>query len=253
MALVSLVGLEERDEADYEQEGRDKMRKALREAERQIRDAKRKEKELTDKIVAEAKNGADRVIMLQYAKRLVRQRNHARRCVKLEGTLQAIADQLKQMRGIASMASAMNSAMIAMDALVDIFNPAQIAASMRRFEKSSNAINSSVDRMDATLESIMKGEDDEKETEEVLGKVLDSILMSVQSQMKSVPSGGGAVLQGAARAVTRPPVPAGSAMQAPAAPTQEPEGGAPAAPTTTGLPTDAELESRFAALFKRGE
>lgn len=196
--------------AEMLRENKRMLDKAIRELDRERMGLQNQEKKIIAEIKKTAKDGQMDAVKVM-AKSLVRNRHAVTKLYGLKSQLQAVSLRIQTLKSTQAMADAMKGATKAMGLMNKRMNLPAIQAVMREFEKQNERMEMTSEVMGDAIDDAMGGEDEEEETDELIGQVLDEIGISMNEKFMaaSVPT----TAQAAATPAAPQPV-AAEAMEA---------------------------------------
>lgn len=189
------------------------LNKAMRELDRERQQMENQEKKTIAEIKKMAKAGQmDSVKIL--AKDLVRTRRYVKKFMVMKANIQAVSLKIQTLKANDSMATAMKGVVKAMKTMNKQMNLPQIQKIMMDFTKESEMMEMKEEMMSDAIDDALGDEDDEEETEAVVGQVLDELGLQIADEMKDLPSTAGSLAAGGAKAKQPQAAAAGGASDA---------------------------------------
>lgn len=182
--MERLFGRPKTDEERTE-ENRNTIRDAVRQAKRSHDRSERDQVVTINNIRTKARAGCSRQELRIMAKTLVRQRNQAKRFSKIATQLEALSGRMNELRSIQDMNKAMSSVARMMQMMNAQMNPGKVAATMRSIEYENGKMETNMELFDETIDSIMGDEDEEKDTDDVIDRVLDEIGVAMREKLSN--------------------------------------------------------------------
>lgn len=148
------------------------------------------------------------------AKDLVRTRRYVKKFMVMKANIQAVSLKIQTLKANDSMATAMKGVVKAMKTMNKQMNLPQIQKIMMDFTKESEMMEMKEEMMSDAIDDALGDEDDEEETEAVVGQVLDELGLQIADEMKDLPSTAGSLAAGGAKAKQPQAAAAGGASDA---------------------------------------
>ncbi|KAL0205489.1 hypothetical protein P9112_000796 [Eukaryota sp. TZLM1-RC] len=161
--------------------------KSVRELDRERNRMQRQEQQTVVEIKKMAKAGQTNAAKLM-AKDIVRTRKNIDKFYRMKTQLQAVSLRLQTLKSSHSLASVMKKTTQAMGRMNAQLNLPSLQRTMMQFEQQSEMLDSKNEMIDDTLDDVFAEEDEEEETEELIGAVLNEIGLDLSSTAPAVPT-----------------------------------------------------------------
>ncbi len=123
------------------------------------------------------------------AKDLVRTRNQQTKFVNMRAQLQGVSLHLTTLSSTAAMAKAMTGATRAMRAMNRQVNLPAMQKIMMEFEKQTEMMEMKQEMMEDTMDDVLEGDNDEEESEAIVGQIFDEIGITLDTSMPNAAFG----------------------------------------------------------------
>ncbi|XP_061717472.1 charged multivesicular body protein 2a [Cydia pomonella] len=215
------------------------LNKAVRDLERERAKMEQQEKKLINDIKKLAKEGQMDAVKIM-AKDLVRTRRYVRKFMLMKANIQAVGLKIQTLKSQSTMAQAMRGVTRAMATMNRQLNMPQIQKILQEFEKQSEIMDMKEEMMNDSIDEAMEGDEDEEESDAVVGQILDELGLQLNDTLSGLPQATGSLSISAKTPATPQAVAGGSGAGAGGA------AGAGAGGAGGGAPdADAELQARL--------
>ena len=174
------------------------LSRAVRELDRERLRMEQQEKKIILDIKKTAKAGQMNAVRVM-AKDLVRTRRYVGKFYEMRTQLQGVSLRIQTLQSTQAMGDAMKGCVRAMHSLNRQLNLPQLQRIMADFEKQSYVMDTKEEIMGDALDEALDADEDEKESEAIIGQVLDEIGISIKQTMADAP----ATLQAASTPATK--------------------------------------------------
>lgn len=163
------------------------LNKAMRDLDRERSRLEQQEKKIIADIKKMAKQGQMDAVKVM-AKDLVRTRRYVKKFIMMRAQIQAVSLKITTLKSQNSMAEAMKGVTKAMMTMNKQLKLPQIQKIMMEFEKQSEIMDMKEEMMNDVIDDAMGDEDDEEETEAIVGQVLDELGIQMADQLAGLPN-----------------------------------------------------------------
>ncbi|DAZ97007.1 TPA: hypothetical protein N0F65_011922 [Lagenidium giganteum] len=196
-------------------ENKREINRAIRELDRERLNMQNQEKKLIIEIKKMAKEGQISSVKIM-AKDLVRTRQHVNKFYTMRSQLQAVALRLETAKSAEAMTSALAGTTKAMQAMAKSMNLPRLNQIMMEYTKESERMEMQQEMIGDTIDDVMDADQDEEETDKIVGQVLDEIGIDLTGNVPEAPVAQAAATQPAQPAMIVPPAAPVAAGAAPA-------------------------------------
>lgn len=163
------------------------LTKAMRDLDRERGKMEQQEKKVIADIKKMAKQGQMDAVKIM-AKDLVRTRRYVKKFILMRANIQAVSLKIQTLRSNNAMAQAMKGVTRAMQTMNRQLKLPQIQKIMMEFEKQSEIMDMKEEMMNDAIDDAMGDEDDEEETDAIVGQVLDELGLQMADELSGLPS-----------------------------------------------------------------
>lgn len=171
------------------------LNKAMRDLDRERAKMEQQEKKVIADIKKMAKQGQMDAVKIM-AKDLVRTRRYVKKFILMRANIQAVSLKIQTLRSNNAMAQAMKGVTRAMQTMNRQLKLPQIQKIMMEFEKQSEIMDMKEEMMNDAIDDAMGDEDDEEESDAIVGQVLDELGLQMADELTGLPSTGSALKAG---------------------------------------------------------
>jgi len=190
------------------------LNKAMRDLDRERSSLEQQEKKIIADIKMMAKKGQMDAVKVM-AKDLVRTRRYVKKFMLMRANIQAVSLKIQTLKSQSAMAEAMKGVTKAMTTMNKQLKLPQIQKIMQEFEKQSEMMDMKEEMMNDAIDDAMGDEDDEEESERIVGQVLDELGIQMSEELTKLPSASTSIkTPGAAAKQTEPLTDADADLQA---------------------------------------
>lgn len=168
------------------------LNRAIRDLDRERAKLERQEKQIINDIKKMAKQGEMQAVKVM-AKDLVRTRRYVKKFIMMKANIQAVSLKITTLKSQGAMANAMKGVTKAMGAMNKQINMPQMQKIMMEFEKEADMMDMKEDMMNDIVDDVMGAEEDEEESDALVGQVLDELGLSLNDELGAVPIATGSV------------------------------------------------------------
>jgi len=168
------------------------LNRAIRDLDRERAKLERQEKQIINDIKKMAKQGEMQAVRVM-AKDLVRTRRYVKKFIMMKANIQAVSLKITTLKSQGAMANAMKGVTKAMGAMNKQINMPQMQKIMMEFEKEADTMDMKEDMMNDIVDDVMGAEEDEEESDALVGQVLDELGLSLNDELGAVPLATGSV------------------------------------------------------------
>jgi len=168
------------------------LNRAIRDLDRERAKLERQEKQIINDIKKMAKQGEMQAVRVM-AKDLVRTRRYVKKFIMMKANIQAVSLKITTLKSQGAMANAMKGVTKAMGAMNKQINMPQMQKIMMEFEKEADMMDMKEDMMNDIVDDVMGAEEDEEESDALVGQVLDELGLSLNDELGAVPLATGSV------------------------------------------------------------
>ncbi|XP_041969377.1 charged multivesicular body protein 2a [Aricia agestis] len=215
------------------------LNKAMRDLDRERMKMEQQEKKVIADIKKLAKEGQMDAVKIM-AKDLVRTRRYVRKFMLMKANIQAVSLKIQTLKSQNTMAQAMRGVTRAMATMNRQLNMPQIQRILQEFEKQSEIMDMKEEMMNDSIDEAMEADDDEAESDAVVGQILDELGLQLGDQLSGLPQPTGSLSVPA-----RTPVAAGVGVGAGGGGAGGSGGGGAGGGGGGALDADAELQARL--------
>lgn len=165
------------------------LNKAMRDLDRERSRLEQQEKKIIADIKKMAKQGQMDAVKVM-AKDLVRTRRYVKKFIMMRAQIQAVSLKITTLKSQNAMAEAMKGVTKAMMTMNKQLKLPQIQKIMMEFEKQTEIMDMKEEMMNDVIDDAMGDEDDEEETEAIVGQVLDELGIQMADQLAGLPAAG---------------------------------------------------------------
>lgn len=165
------------------------LNKAMRDLDRERAKMEQQEKKVINDIKKMAKQGQMDAVKIM-AKDLVRTRRYVKKFILMRANIQAVSLKIQTLRSNNAMAQAMKGVTRAMGTMNRQLKLPQIQKIMMEFEKQSEIMDMKEEMMNDAIDDAMGDEDDEEESDAIVGQVLDELGLQMADELTGLPSTG---------------------------------------------------------------
>jgi len=167
--------------------------KSIRELDRERMRMEQQEKQLQGQIKKAAKEGhVDAARMI--AKDLVRTRKQTQKMYQMRTQLQSVSMQMTSIQSTAAMSQAMAGVVGAMSTMNKQMDLPSMQKIVMEYERENGKMEMTQEMMDDAMDSVMAGDGEEAETDEVINKVFDELGLETGARFGAGGIGAGAPL-----------------------------------------------------------
>jgi len=168
------------------------LNRAIRDLDQERAKLERQEKQIINDIKKMAKQGEMQAVRVM-AKDLVRTRRYVKKFIMMKANIQAVSLKITTLKSQGAMANAMKGVTKAMGAMNKQINMPQMQKIMMEFEKEADMMDMKEDMMNDIVDDVMGAEEDEEESDALVGQVLDELGLSLNDELGAVPLATGSV------------------------------------------------------------
>jgi len=168
------------------------LNKAMRDLDRERSSLEQQEKKIIADIKMMAKKGQMDAVKVM-AKDLVRTRRYVKKFMLMRANIQAVSLKIQTLKSQNAMAEAMKGVTKAMMTMNKQLKLPQIQKIMQEFEKQSEMMDMKEEMMNDAIDDAMGDEDDEEESERIVGQVLDELGIQMSEELTKLPSASSAI------------------------------------------------------------
>mgnify|MGYP001227852956 FL=1 len=162
------------------------LKKAIRGLEREKKQLERNQKKLESDIKKNAKAGQMGAVNI-LAKDYVRGKRFIQKMIEMRSHLWGVQQRMQEMQSTHTMTTAMRGASQAMVRMNKQMNMPQIQKIMREFAMESEKMEMTTEVVGDAIDDAMEGEEDEEDTEKLVGEVLAGIGLDMTEKLNPVP------------------------------------------------------------------
>ena len=162
------------------------LKKAIRGLEREKKQLERNQKKLESDIKKNAKAGQMGAVNI-LAKDYVRGKRFIQKMIEMRSHLWGVQQRMQEMQSTHTMTTAMRGASQAMVRMNRQMNMPQIQKIMREFAMESEKMEMTTEVVGDAIDDAMEGEEDEEDTEKLVGEVLAGIGLDMTEKLNPVP------------------------------------------------------------------
>lgn len=177
------------------------LNKAMRDLDRERAKMEQQEKKVINDIKKMAKQGQMDAVKIM-AKDLVRTRRYVKKFILMRANIQAVSLKIQTLRSNNAMAQAMKGVTRAMGTMNRQLKLPQIQKIMMEFEKQSEIMDMKEEMMNDAIDDAMGDEDDEEESDAIVGQVLDELGLQMADELTGLPSTGSTLKAGGSKQPT---------------------------------------------------
>ncbi|XP_045196384.1 charged multivesicular body protein 2a-like [Mercenaria mercenaria] len=177
------------------------LNKAMRDLDRERAKMEQQEKKVINDIKKMAKQGQMDAVKIM-AKDLVRTRRYVKKFILMRANIQAVSLKIQTLRSNNAMAQAMKGVTRAMSTMNRQLKLPQIQKIMMEFEKQSEIMDMKEEMMNDAIDDAMGDEDDEEESDAIVGQVLDELGLQMADELTGLPSTGTSLKAGGSKQPT---------------------------------------------------
>ncbi|XP_060558954.1 charged multivesicular body protein 2a-like [Ruditapes philippinarum] len=174
------------------------LNKAMRDLDRERAKMEQQEKKVINDIKKMAKQGQMDAVKIM-AKDLVRTRRYVKKFILMRANIQAVSLKIQTLRSNNAMAQAMKGVTRAMGTMNRQLKLPQIQKIMMEFEKQSEIMDMKEEMMNDAIDDAMGDEDDEEESDAIVGQVLDELGLQMADELTGLPSTGTSLKAGGSK------------------------------------------------------
>jgi len=174
--------------------------KAVRDLDRERARMEQQEKKIISDIKKMAKEGQMDAVKIM-AKDLVRTRNHVKKFMLMKANIQAVSMKVQTLRSQNAMAEAMKGVTKAMQNMNRQLKLPQVQRILQEFEKQSEIMDMKEEMMNDAMDDALGEDDDEEESDAVVGQILDELGLQLKDQLAGLPQESGGLSTGTKAAV----------------------------------------------------
>lgn len=174
------------------------LNKAMRDLDRERAKMEQQEKKVINDIKKMAKQGQMDAVKIM-AKDLVRTRRYVKKFILMRANIQAVSLKIQTLRSNNAMAQAMKGVTRAMGTMNRQLKLPQIQKIMMEFEKQSEIMDMKEEMMNDAIDDAMGDEDDEEESDAIVGQVLDELGLQMADELTGLPSTGSTLKAGGSK------------------------------------------------------
>jgi len=166
------------------------LNKSIRDLDRERTKLEGQEKKVINDIKKMAKEGQMDAVKIM-AKDLVRTRRYVKKFILMKANLQAVSLKIQTLRSNHAMANAMKGCAKTMATMNKQLKLPQIQKIMMEFEKQSEIMDMKEEMMNDAIDDVMGDEDDDEESDAIVGQVLDELGLGLTDQLSELPGAAG--------------------------------------------------------------